>query len=325
MCPVELRRGGLLVAGTALWLDARRRTELSFVSHAHRDHIARHQKVIATKATLRLMQHRLGGIPSAVAVPYNSPFTLGTHQVELLPAGHVLGSAQIRITRADGRRVVYTGDINLAPSLTAEPAQVASCDTLVIESTFGHPRYVFPAKEQVLRELEAWVRAELQAGVIPVLFAYSLGKAQEVIRFLTAQGLSLCAHNSIYEIGQLYSELGVPLERLRHFDGAVREGEIVIFPPHLSHSPVLSAVHPRATAVLSGWALDGRGRRCRSADAAFPLSDHADFAGLVSYAKASGAREVLTHCGFAKELAKALRAEGIEARPLGEPLQLRLL
>jgi putative mRNA 3-end processing factor len=325
MCPVELRQGGLCLAGTGLWLDARRRTELSFVSHAHRDHIARHHKVIATSATLRLMQHRLGEISSAYATQYNCPFSLGAHQVELLPAGHVLGSAQIRITRADGRRVVYTGDINLAPSLTAEPAQIASCDTLVIESTFGHPRYLFPPKELVLSQLEAWVRGKLQAGVTPVLFAYSLGKAQEVIRFLSAQGFSSCAHGSIYEIGQLYSELGVPWERVRRFDGPVREAEVVVFPPQLSHSPVLSALRPRATAVLSGWALDGRGRRCRSADAAFPLSDHADFAGLVSYAKATGAREVLTHSGFAKELAQALRSEGIEARALGEPLQLRLL
>jgi putative mRNA 3-end processing factor len=221
--------------------------------------------------------------------------------------------------------VIYTGDINLVPSLTAEPAQVASCETLVIESTFGHPRYVFPAKEQVLAQIETWVRQKLQAGVTPVLFGYSLGKAQEVIRFLAGQGFRLCAHSSIHEICQLYSEFGVPFERVRPFEGRVSEGEILIFPPQLSRCPVLASIWPRATAVLSGWALDGRGVRCRSADAAFPLSDHADFAGLVSYAKATGAREVLTHTGFAKELAKALRSEGIEARALGQPLQLRLL
>src|SRR5262245_22523913 len=143
MCAVELRRAGLHLTGTALWLDARRKSELSFVSHAHADHIARHERVIATQATLRLMAHRLGKLPAALPAPYNRPFELGSLFIELLPAGHILGSAQLRVTRSDGHRVLYTGDINFQPSLTAEPAQLAECDTLVLESTFGHPRYHF--------------------------------------------------------------------------------------------------------------------------------------------------------------------------------------
>src|SRR5581483_7090017 len=114
--PVELRKGGLHVTGTPLWLDARRKSELSFVSHAHTDHIARHERVIATAATLRIMEHRLGPLASKLPAPYHRPFKLGDLDVELLPAGHVLGSAQIRIRRPDGHRVVYTGDIGLEPS-----------------------------------------------------------------------------------------------------------------------------------------------------------------------------------------------------------------
>src|SRR5687767_5453138 len=130
--PVELSRGGLHLRGTPLWLDARKRTELSFVSHAHSDHIARHHRVIATAPTLRMMTHRLGQLPAALPVPYGRPFELGGLYVELLPAGHMLGSAQIRVILPDGSRVVYTGDLNLAPSLTAEAAEVAECDALVI-------------------------------------------------------------------------------------------------------------------------------------------------------------------------------------------------
>src|SRR4051794_25029293 len=115
--PVQLRRGGLHLTGTPLWFDARRKSELSFVSHAHSDHIARHERVIATSATLKLMTHRLGELSSALPVPYNRPFELGPLHVELLPAGHILGSAQIRVTCADGHRVVYSGDINLERGL----------------------------------------------------------------------------------------------------------------------------------------------------------------------------------------------------------------
>ncbi|HTS80272.1 MAG TPA: MBL fold metallo-hydrolase, partial [Myxococcaceae bacterium] len=129
--PVELRRGGLHLSGTALWLDAHRKAPLAFVSHAHSDHIARHERVIATRATLRLMAHRLGSLPSCLPVPYNRPFELGALCLELLPAGHILGSAQLRVIRSDGKRVTYTGDLNLESSQTAESAQVAECDTLV--------------------------------------------------------------------------------------------------------------------------------------------------------------------------------------------------
>jgi putative mRNA 3-end processing factor len=325
MCAVELRRGGLHLTGTALSLDATRRCELSFISHAHADHIARHERVIATSPTLRFMAHRLGKIPAALPVPYNRPFLLGPLEVELLPAGHILGSAQIRVRRADGRRVVYTGDLNLTPSLTAEAAQVAHCDTLVVEATFGHPRYVFPPKLAVLDELEAWVRRTLEMGATPILLGYSLGKAQEVIKFLRDRGFQLCAHASICEIAEMYREFGVALDDIRRFNGAIRPGEVLVFPPTLSRSPALRRIWPRALAILTGWALDPERARWHGADAAFPLSDHADFDGLMRYVKATGAREVITHCGFAEDLAKALRRDGIEARALGKPLQLQLL
>src|SRR5215475_5602991 len=141
MCAVELRRGGLRLSGTALWLDATQKSELAFVSHAHADHIARHERVIATSATLRFMTHRLGEISAALPVPYN-------------------------------------GDLNLAPSLTAEAAQVVRCDILVTEATFGHPRYRFPPKEQVLAKLENWLKERLARGDTPVLLGYALGKSQ---------------------------------------------------------------------------------------------------------------------------------------------------
>lgn len=325
MCAVELRRGGLHLTGTALALDARTKCELSFISHAHSDHLARHERVIATTPTLRFMAHRLGKLPAALPVPYNRPFALGPLTVELLPAGHILGSAQIRVTRADGRRIVYTGDLNGTPSLTAEPLQVARCDTLILEATFGHPRYVFPPKSAVLQRLEAFVRRTLDAGSTPILLGYALGKAQEVMKFLRECGFALCAHASICEIAEMYREFGVNLEGFRRFHGAVKPGEVLIFPPSLARSPTLRQIGPHTVAILTGWAVDPSRERWHGADAAFALSDHADFEGLRSYAKATGAQEIITHSGFAEELAVALRKDGLQARALGKPLQLQLL
>lgn len=322
---VELRRNGLQLAGTPLFLDATRKTPLSFVSHAHSDHIARHERTIATAATLRFMEHRLGKVHAPLPAPFRQPFQLGPLVLELLPAGHILGSAQLRVIREDGKRITFTGDLNLVPSLTAEPHEVAECDLLIIESTFGHPRYAFPPREEVLGQLEVWLRRHLERGAVPVLLAYALGKSQEVMKHLADRGFPLVAHASIYEVTQLYGELGVPIEPLRCFDGRVESGEVLFFPPHLVRGGALEALGTRATAVLTGWALDGPGA-CRryGADVAFPFSDHADCASLVRYAKATGARDILTHHGFAQELAQVMRGEGLDARAIGQPQQLAL-
>jgi putative mRNA 3-end processing factor len=323
---VELRRNGLHLTGTELSLDATRKSALCFVSHGHSDHIGRHERTIATAATLRFMAHRLGTVKAPRAVAYNEPFELDGLMLELLPAGHILGSAQLRVTRRDGRRIVYTGDINTAPSLTAEPTQVAECDTLVIESTFGHPRYRFPPKDEVLGQVEEWVRRQLERGAVPVLLGYPLGKSQEAMKYLAGRGFPLVAHESIYEMAQLYAELGVPIEGLKRFEGRkVEPGEVLFYPPHLARNGSLAGMWPRATAVLTGWAVD-RGAAYRyGAETAFPLSDHADCPSLVAYVKATGARDVITLHGFAAELAQVLRDDGLDARPLGKPQQLALL
>ncbi|XXF76754.1 MBL fold metallo-hydrolase [Myxococcaceae bacterium GXIMD 01537] len=322
---VELRPNGLHLTGTPLSLDATRKSPLCFVSHGHSDHIGRHERTIATAATLRFMAHRLGTVKAPRAVPFNQPFELGRLMLELLPAGHILGSAQLRVTREDGRRIVYTGDLNTVPSLTAEPTQVAECDTLVIESTFGHPRYRFPPKEEVLGQVEAWVRQQLERGAVPVLLGYPLGKSQEAMKYLAGRGLRLVAHASIFDMACLYAELGVPLEGVRRFEGTVEPGEVLFFPPHQARTGALAGLWPRAAAVLTGWALDAGAAYRYGAQVAFPVSDHADCPSLVAYAKATGAREVITLHGFAEELAQVLRAEGLDARALGKPQQLALL
>lgn len=319
--PVEWLKGGLKLSGSALWFDARRQSEVSFVSHAHTDHIARHARAIGTKETLTLMQHRVGEVAEAVALRYGERFSFEALTLELFPAGHVLGAAQVRVTRPDGHRVVYTGDFSPGEFLTARRAEVPACDTLVVESTFGHPKYRFPPRAQVYDEVAEWCRRQLARGVRPLLLAYSLGKSQESIQQLAARGLAVTAHESIHAISALYSSLGVPIDA-RRFDGTFREGEVGLFPPFARHRPRVDG--PVATAVLTGWALEPWGARRAGADLAFPVSDHADYPSLLEFAKATGAREVITLFGFAEELAAGLRKEGLFARAVSERMQLDL-
>jgi putative mRNA 3-end processing factor len=327
---IELHRGELRIAGSALHLDARRRAACAFVSHAHGDHIGRHDRTIATAATLALMTHRLGEPKRTVKAEhlpaaYRSPFGLGDLTLELFPAGHVLGSAQLRVTFRDGRTLGYTGDLCTDTTHAAERAEVMPCDVLVLESTFGLPRYVFPPKEETLARVRRFVDDALADGATPVLYGYSLGKAQEILAFLAGAGYACRAHPVVHGVNRVYEAHGVPLPGVRPLDAeGPAAGEVVVVPQQLAWSPAMRGVRRRRTAVLTGWAIDG-GRHFRGVDAAFPLSDHADFPSLLAYARASGAGRVLTVHGHADELAAALRREGIRAQPLREESQLELL
>lgn len=321
--PVELRRGGLVLQGTPLWFDARAQSPVAFVSHAHSDHIARHERVIATPETLALMTHRLGALKETSPLRYGESLTHEDLHLECFSAGHVFGSAQIRVTRSDGHRLVYTGDVSLEPALTAEPAPVLQCETLLIESTFGHPKYKFPPRAQVYDDVAAWSRKQLERGVRPILLAYSLGKSQETIRQLANRGLSICAHPKIHDVAQIYEQLGMPVGA-RRFEGEFLEGEVGLFPP-FRRGDSLAHAGPRALAALTGWALEPWGARRSGADVAFPVSDHADFPSLIAYAQKSGAREIITVHGFAAELAKSLRDLGMFARAVTERVQLQLI
>lgn len=326
--PVELAKGEMKVVGTSLHLDARKRVECAFVSHAHGDHIGRHDRTIATAPTLSLMRHRLGEPKKrkteALPADFRTPFGLGELTLELFPAGHVLGSAQLRVTNRAGIALGYTGDLCTEPTHAAEPAQVMPCDVLVVESTFGHPRYVFPPKEETLQAIRRFVDDALSDGATPVLLGYALGKAQEILKHLSDAGYRCAAHPVVHAVNRVYEAHGVTFPNVRALPPEGPDaGEVVVAPPHLARSPAMRGVRRRRTAVLTGWAVDG-GRHFH-ADAAFPLSDHADFPSLVRYARATGATRVFTVHGFSDVLAAALRKEGVRADPLVEERQLELL
>ncbi len=320
---VEWIGGAIHLADSVLWFDSPRRRALSFVSHAHGDHIARHERVIATDATAQLMAERLGGLDQVLTVPYDQPFDVGPLRLTLFPAGHILGSAQLLVVRA-GRRIAYTGDLCLSPGLTAEPASVVPCDVLVIEATFGHPRFRFPPRTAALEQVEGFVRDCLARDESPILLAYALGKSQEVIRHLGEQGLTLRADDRICDISRIYERAGCPMPPVTRFRGDLGPGEVLILPPHRARTPSVRRLPRRRSAVLTGWAVDESTRYRFHADAAIPLSDHADFDQLLRYVEESGAREIYTVHGYCEPLARELCRRGIRARPLDAGRQLEL-
>jgi putative mRNA 3-end processing factor len=264
------------------------------------------------------LKKRTGG----VTAPYGQTFDLGPLELSLHPAGHVRGSAQI-LVRRDGRRILYTGDLGLSPSLTAEPAEVVPCDVLIL-ATFGHPRYRLPSRPEALARVDAFIDAAIRRGEVPVLLAYALGKGQEVIAHLARRGIPVRAERSICAMTAAYRQAGCDLPIPASFQGTVEPGEVLLVPPHPTKGCSLRMLPRRRTAVLTGWAVEAGAARRYGADEAIALSDHADCQALADYAAATGARRVLTVHGFCQPLAAFLRQQGIRADPLAGASQLEL-
>lgn len=304
------------------WLDARRATPRSFVSHAHSDHVARHREVLCTAATARLMRARLPGRRTEHVLPFGTTEQLDARtSVTLVPAGHILGSAQCLLEHTEHGRLLYTGDFKLRPGHIAEPCATPAADVLIMETTFGRPRYVMPPAETVWADLEGFCRTALERGDTPVLFAYSLGKTQEVLAGLGRTGLPVMLEANAHRLTRLHEELGVVLPPYREFDPATVAGHVVIGPPQSPRTGILARIASPRTAMVSGWALDSGAIYRYRCDAAFPLSDHADYPDLLRFVDEVKPLCVYTLHGFATEFARTLRERGIEAWALGQPNQ----
>ena len=311
---------GFRLQRSILALDARRSSPLSFVSHAHRT--ARHERVVCTDRTLRLLS-RNGARPDALPASFGRPFQLGPLQLELFPAGHVVGSAQLLADSRAGR-LVYCGGFQPYGSLTAEKFQVRPCDVLVLDCPYDAPEVVFPKPADVRAQILEWTHATLASGHVPVLLGTTIGKGQELLKLLGDEGLPIRAHRAIYEVGKVYRELGIPLANARPFRGTPDPREVVLFPRHLGGSAAIRKIRKVRVALVSGRAvLPGEAHRVH-VDAAFPLSDHGDHPALLSLAKASGAKQVVLSPRHTPEFARLLKRRGLKVTHFKTPEQLRL-
>ncbi len=323
----EYRQGNLCLPALGLWLDPRepqKGDDVVFVSHAHYDHIARHREVILSAATALLMRMRMPGQRKENVVPFGRPISLHPGEVPftitLLPAGHILGSAMALI-EAEGESLLYTGDFKLRPGLSAEPCEPRAADYLVMETTFGRPHYVFPAAAEVLKGIIRFCREALDEEQTPVLLGYSLGKSQEILCALSEAGLPLMLHESIYKPVEVYKQFGARFPQFEAYRPEAVRGKVLLCPPAVVNSAMLRNLGPARTAILTGWAADQNCRYRYQCDAAFPLSDHADFPELLEMVRSVAPKRVYTLHGFAADFAQTLRNMGFKAQALSEQEQ----
>lgn len=307
---------GLKITAIDLAVDFSRRQPRAFISHAHGDHMAPHEWALCTPATAALYRWRYGS-RAVREMPFDKPYVWDDLTLTTVPAGHMLGAAMLHVQSSSGS-MLYTGDFKLSASRTTPAAQPKPADTLIMESTFGDPRYVWASRESVEGQLLAIVRQAHQVGRTPVIHAYVVGKSQEVTRILSDAGVRVFQHPLIAEVSAIYEAMGCPVGVAGIYDGPqveLGENAVVVLPPtsHRVARPVL----PRncTTIAVTGWATNDHSRFRLGVDYAIPLSDHADYNELIECVRRVQPRVVYCTHG-PQEFVDRLRALGFDARRL---------
>lgn len=316
-----LAKEGLYCPAGDFHIDPRRGVRDAVITHAHSDHARRGSATYhVVKSGVELLRARLGSKINVRAYDYGETFELGGARVSFHPAGHILGSCQVRVECA-GEVWVASGDYKREPDPTCEPFEVVPCDVFVTEATFGTPAYVWPKGEDLGARIMDWWRANAARGENSVLFGYSLGKTQRILGELSARSeRPIYCHAAAAAINLAYRREGIALADticMSTLDPAARlEGELILAPPAFLNSPLATVLGDRyRTAFASGWMAQGGFGRGGGYDTGFVMSDHADWNDLVRTCLETGAKRVYVQHRGAGALVRHLRGLGLHAHP----------
>lgn len=318
---VTLTPEGLYCPAGGFHIDPWRAVERALITHAHGDHARRGSRTYhAARTGLGLLQRRLGPDAAIDGHGFGEPLSFGDATVSFHPAGHVLGSAQIRI-EVGGEVWVISGDYKRDADPSCEAFEVVPCDVFITEATFALPVYRWDPIDQVMAALFAWWDGNAAAGRASVLFCYALGKAQRVLAEIGRRSdRQVFVHGAIDALLDPYRSEGIALAPTvavgPRRKGESFPGDLIVAPPSAFGSPWMRRFGDAGTAFASGWMRVRGNRRRRGFDRGFVLSDHADWPGLLRTIEATGARRVLATHGYADTLARYLRDLGLAAAPL---------
>jgi putative mRNA 3-end processing factor len=320
MDAVAVTENGLYCAAGNFYIDPWRPVACAVLTHAHGDHArAGSERYFAAHAGAGLLRQRLGLGASLIEKEYGEPFEIGAARLSLLPAGHVLGSAQIRIETDAGVWIV-TGDYKRAPDPTCAPFESAHCDVLISEATFALPCYRWPQTRDVIADIFRWWMGNRAQGRASALFCYALGKAQRVLaELMQFTDETIYLHGAVAPLVEEYRRCGIPMlptapvVRERKADYA---GALIVAPPSAAGTPWMRRFGDASTGFCSGWMRIRGARRRRGYDRGFILSDHADWPALLQTIRESGASRVLLTHGYTHALERYLREQGVNAAAL---------
>ncbi len=317
---VTVTENGLYCRPGDFYIDPWQPAKAAVITHAHGDHLRMGSaSYILARPGLGIARQRLGDDAPLTGVDYGVPTAFGPATVSLHPAGHILGSAQVRIEH-EGRVWVVSGDYKRQPDPTCAPFEPVGCDTFISEATFALPVYRWPAPSQVAEEIFRWWRANRERGMASVLFCYALGKAQRVLAELRAfTNEPVYLHGAVASLVDVYRDAGIemlPTVQVGSERKADYRGALILAPPSAIGSPWMRRFGEHSTGFCSGWMRVRGDRRRRGYDRGFVLSDHADWPALIETCRATGARQILLTHGYSDGLSRYLSEQGLPARAL---------
>ena len=313
---VVVRKEGLYCVPGGFYIDPWRPVDRAVITHAHGDHARYgHGHYLSAAPGVNVLKSRLGDI-NVQGLEYGESINHNGVAISLHPAGHVLGSAQVRM-ECGGEVWVASGDYKVEPDKTCAPFEPVRCDTFITESTFGLPIYRWDPEQQVIDEMNAWWRRNAEEGRCSVVFAYAFGKAQRILSRLDASIGPIVCHGAVEPLNRVYRAGGVALPEtvmVSEIDKALLRRAIVIAPPSASGSPWMKRFGDYSDSFASGWMLLRGARRRRGVDRGFVLSDHADWPGLMSAIKATEAEQVIVTHGSIPTMVRWLCQNGLDAK-----------
>ncbi|MCE3279657.1 MAG: exonuclease of the beta-lactamase fold involved in processing [Bacteroidetes bacterium] len=308
---LKFDRFGIFCEQAAVYIDPWKPVDKAIITHAHSDHArwgSRHY--LAHHDSIPVLRLRLGADISVQGLSYNEPIMMNGVKISLHPAGHIIGSAQVRL-EYEGRVWVVSGDYKLQNDQVCVPFEIVKCDHFVTESTFGLPIYNFPVPKIVHDDINNWWKTNAEQGKNSVIIGYALGKAQRILKHLDPSIGGIYTHGAVANINlRMPENIDLP-ETKPAFDFIRKEtsGALIIAPPSAIGTPWLKRFEPFSLGICSGWMQLRGARRRRGGDRGFVLSDHCDWSQLNIAVRETGAENIYVTHGYKSIYAKWLRDE----------------
>lgn len=313
---LEFTKRGIYCSEAKVYLDPWRPVDKALISHGHSDHSRYgHKQYITHHANIPIVKHRLGNI-NVTGKEYGETFTINNVSFSFHPAGHIIGSSQIRVEHK-GEVWVFTGDYKTENDGISIPFEPIKCHTFITECTFGLPAFKWRPQSEVISDINNWWQENQNEGKTSILFGYSLGKAQRLLKHLDTSIGKIYTHGAIENMTNVLRPMVDFPETIKITRETKKEellGNIVIAPPSAHGSTWIRKMVPYVTASASGWMTFRGARRRRAIDKGFVLSDHCDWNGLLSSVKETGCEKVIATHGYTEIFSRYLRELGYDAR-----------
>ncbi|WP_034893426.1 ligase-associated DNA damage response exonuclease [Gillisia sp. Hel_I_29] len=307
---------GIYCAEADVYLDPWRPVDKAIISHGHADHSRwGHKQYITHHTNVPIIKHRLGDI-QVTGKAWDESFVINNVKFSLHPAGHIIGSSQIRV-EYKGEVWVFSGDYKTEDDGVAVPYEPVKCHSFITECTFGLPAFKWLPQDQVMSDINNWWQQNREDGRTSILFGYSLGKAQRLLKFLDPSIGKIYTHGAIENMTEVIRPMLELPETIRITRDTKKEefkGNIVLAPPSAQGTTWIRKMVPYVTASASGWMAFRGARRRRAIDKGFVLSDHCDWQGLLTSIKATGCEKVICTHGYSDIFSKYLTEQGYDAR-----------